>query len=112
MLGEPVTVCKFGIPLLQMACVSQQDPAQIRGRLGAQNRSRETLLNQQWQIAGVIKMRVSKDHGFDAAGIDGKPCPVPQAQLLQALEQATIDKNPMPVAFNEEFRSGDGAGAA
>ena len=76
-LGESVTICKFGVLLLKMACVRQQDAAEIRRCVGAQNRPRETLLNQQWQIARVIEMGMGKDDSLDAAGIDGKPCPVP-----------------------------------
>jgi len=78
-LGEAVAIRKFGVPLLKMACVRQQDAAKVRRRLGALHRAGETLLHQQGQIAGVIKMGMGEDDGLDAAGINGKPCPVPQA---------------------------------
>ena len=107
MLGEAVMVGVFGILFLQMACVRQQNAAEFRRRLRTLDRASKPPLHQQRQVARMIEMGVGKDHGFDAAGINGKPCPVPQAKLLQALEQATIDKNPMSIAFSEKLRSGE-----
>ena len=66
-LREAVPVGEFGVLLLQMAAVGQQDPAQIARRLGAVGCGPRSRLDQQRQIAGVVEMRVGQDHRVDAS---------------------------------------------
>ena len=53
------------------------------------------MLDQEWQIAGVVEMGVRENDGSDAARVDGKRCPIAQTQGLEALEQATVDEDAM-----------------
>jgi hypothetical protein len=59
----------------------------------------------------VIEVRMGQDSGLDASGLNGELYPVLQAQRLESLEQAAIDKEAMGCVFDQVFRTGNGAGA-
>src|SRR5438105_4242407 len=76
-----------------MSGVRQQNAAQIDGGRGCVDRSRETLLHQTRNPAGVIKMRVGQDDSVNLAGWNRQVLPVALAPLLLALEQPAIHQD-------------------
>jgi hypothetical protein len=64
-LGEAVAVGVFGILLLQVSRVRQQDRTQFGGRFGTEDRTRKAVLDQQWKVARVVKVRMRQDHRID-----------------------------------------------
>jgi hypothetical protein len=56
---------------------------------------RKSILDQQRQIAGVVKMRVGQHHRVDGVGSDRERRPI-QPELLKALKQPTVDQDTVP----------------
>ena len=112
MLGETVPVRVSGVLLLQVARVGQQDPAEFRGRFGAEDRAPEAMLHEEGQIARMVEMGVGQNDGIDLAWINREACPVAKPERLETLEQAAIDEQTMIAALDQELRSGDRPGAA
>ena len=96
-----MAVGECGILLLEMAAVGQQDPAEIGRRLRATRLASEAVAHQGRQVAGVIQMGMGQDDAVDTGRQDGKGCPVPEAELLQPLEQAAIHEEARRVERQE-----------
>ncbi len=102
----------FRRTFLQVARVRQENSAKIARGRGAEYPALETMFHQQWQIAGMIEMRVSEDDSIDRTHVDRQRRPVAQAQLLETLEQTAIYQNPVMIRLQQIFRAGDGANRA
>ena len=111
-LGVTVPIGEVGVLLEQMTAVGKQDGAEIAGRLGADDRSPESVFGQQRKIPGVVEMGMGQDDGLDLFWVDRKRRPVAQTQLLEALKQAAIDQDAMLVRFDQIFRARYGADTA
>ena len=59
-----------------------------------------------------MKVRVRQQNGVDAVHIDGQRLPVHQAELLEPLEQAAIDKYAMASDRQQKLAARDRAGSA
>src|SRR6185295_4941702 len=112
MLGVLVTVGGVSGLLFEAARIGEKNATQVACRARAVHLSLEPVSHQQRQVAGVIKMRVCQHHGVDAVDVDRQPRPIAQAQLLEALKEATIHKNSMLPSIQEILGSRDRAGRA
>ena len=80
----PVRV--FGILLLQVSGIRQEDFAKIGRRIGTEDGSRETAHNQQRKVARMVKVSMGKDDSLDAPWLDRKRRPIFQAQRFETLK--------------------------
>jgi hypothetical protein len=110
--GKTMPVGVSRVLFLQMSGIGQQYPAQVGGGFGTEYGSAKTLFYQQRQIAGMIQMRMGQDDNGNIARRHRRRRPVAQAQSLVALEQPAIDKQAVPVIFEQIFGAGNRAGAA
>ena len=69
---EALAIGVFGIALLEIAAVGQQDFAQIPGRRGAQDGAAIPVLDEAGDIAGMIEMGVGQGDGVDPRGVDAE----------------------------------------
>ena len=106
-----MAVCEFRVLFLQVPRIRQQHRAQIRGCLRAEDRSGKPLLDQQRQIAGVIEMSMREQNRIDPARVYREARPISLSQLLEALEKAAIDQQPVIGIFEEVFGPRDSPGS-
>src|SRR3569833_1779564 len=79
-----VTFGLFGVFLLNMAAIGQDDSAQIKSRFGAIYGVFETAFDQFRNVSAVIQMSMSQKDRVKRARIERRRVPVPQAQYNQA----------------------------
>jgi hypothetical protein len=56
------------VPLEQMPIIQEQDLTEVSGRRRAIDLSLESILHQQWQVAGMIEVRMGEDDAAHAPG--------------------------------------------
>src|SRR5262249_39013476 len=78
---------------------------------GAMDPAPITVAHQSRQIAGVVEMGMGEHDVGDAPRRDGEGGPVPEAELLQPLEQAAIHEYPGRIEGQEMARAGHGPGS-
>jgi hypothetical protein len=61
------------------------------------------MLHQQWQIARMVDMCMSKKHRIYRLWRNRQRRPVPQSELLVSLKQPAIDKNAAAAMFDKIF---------
>ena len=101
----------LGVLLLQVSRVRQQDPAEVRSRPRAEDGTRETVLDEQRQIARVVEMGMRQNDGIDETRLDWQRRPVAKAKRLEALEQAAVDQQPAVVVLEQVLRAGHRPGS-
>ena len=62
------------------------------------------------QVTRVIDVRMRDDYRVDRSRIERWLLPVALAQLLQALEQTSVDQHPRAISLDQVFRAGHRAG--
>ncbi|MCY1298507.1 hypothetical protein D9M70_479970 [compost metagenome] len=112
MLGEALAVGEFGILLLQIGAVQQDQFRDVAGCGGGMDAALESVCHQPRQVAAVIQMGMGQHDRVDVGGRDGQALPVELAQVLQALEQPAVDQQAGVSVAQQVLGSGDGAGAA
>lgn len=111
-LRESLAVGVFGILLLQIAAVFKDQLGHIARGLGCEDAAAKAVAHQLRQIAGMVEMGMGQHDGVDAGGLDRQGLPIQLAQVLEALEQATVDQDALSIMSQEMFRASDGAGTA
>lgn len=111
-LRKALSIGVFGILLLEVAAVLQDQLGNVARRLGRVDSAAEAISNELGQIAGMVEVGMRQDDGVDARWRNRKCCPVEFAQVLQALEQAAIDQDALVAIGEEMFRAGDGSRTA
>ena len=112
MLRIPAAVRPLRVLLLQARGVGQHHRKQVRGARRAVHGPAKPLPGEEGQVSGVVDVRVGQHHGVDRCLIGDTLAPVPQAQLLHALEQSAVEQNAVPADGEEMHRAGHGAGGA
>ena len=105
--GKAMAVGECGIFFLNVPAVGQQDAAQVLCARRGVHMPCKPLLGQQRKEATVVQVRMGQHDGVDLVGRDGKRIPVAQPQLFEALEQATVDQQAVPLVAYQIFRPGD-----
>lgn len=112
MLGKALPVGVFGVFLLQISGIAQDQLRDVAGRRRGEDRAGKAVGDKTRQISAMIQMRAGQDDRVDAGGGNGERLPIQLAQILQTLEQAAIDKDAQAAMAQEMFGAGDRAGAA
>jgi hypothetical protein len=112
MLRVAAAVGPLRLFFLQVRRVREHDLDQAARRRGAVHPSPESLADEERQPPGMVHVRVGHDDGIDGRGIDREVPPVPQAQLLQSLEQAAIEQHGVPARTHQVSRARDRARGA
>ena len=107
-LREVVAVRERGVFFLQASGIGQHDLAEILRAQRAEHAAAEALRDEPRQVAAVIQVRVGQDDGLEARGGNRQILPVPQAELLQALEQPGIHHDAGAVRFHQVLGTRDG----
>jgi len=105
-----VAVRRARVLLLEVRRVGQHQRTQVLRRRRTKNTAAITTGDQARQIAAVVEVGVRQDDRVEARRIDRKRLPVPQTQLFQSLEQATIDQNRLAANLEQMLRAGDRSG--
>ena len=98
-----------GLPrvfLLQVRRVDQHEMREIVRAGRAEHPALEPLRHEPRKVADVIEVRVREDDGVDRARRNRQILPVPAAQLVAALKQATVHKDAMRAGIDEMLRAG------
>ena len=106
-LGELLAVQVLGVLHLQVGGVHEQDLREVAGGRGAEDVAPEALLDQPRHAPDVVDVGVGEDEGPDLPRVVGRLRPVPQAQLLQALEHPAVHEQAFPARLQEVLRAGD-----
>ncbi|EMR04092.1 hypothetical protein ADICEAN_00715 [Cesiribacter andamanensis AMV16] len=106
----------FGIALLigpasffflQLGAVFQNDAGYLQAGLGAVNGAAKPLGHQAGQVATMVQVAMGEQHRIDGGRIDRKRRPVDQAQLLEPLKQAAVNKDALAQGFDQVFGAGN-----
>jgi hypothetical protein len=92
--------------------VRQENLAEFPGGAAAIHFAAETIAHEQRQATAVVDMRMGKDDGIHRDRVHRQWLPVPQPQLLQALEQSAVHQDAALTRADQIFRTGDRAGRA
>ena len=82
------------------------------GRGGAVDRRVEAELNQPRQEADVVDVGVGEQHPVDRLGVEGGGLPVPEPQLLLALEEPGVQQHAGAVVGQQVLRAGHRTGGS
>src|SRR6266700_5391388 len=102
-LREPAFVRVAGFFFLQIPRIGEQKPTKLEGCLAAIDRAFESVLDQKRKITAVIEVSVGQNDGLDFSGLERQRLPVPQSQLLEALEQPAINQETLLIVIKEIF---------
>jgi hypothetical protein len=86
--------------------------AQLDGRLGGEDRSTKTLLDEQRQAAGVVDVGVAENDVVELFGVEGEGLPVSSVPLLAALDQPAVEEDALTVELDQMTRPGNFARCA
>ncbi|MCU0272382.1 MAG: hypothetical protein MUE34_04035 [Acidimicrobiales bacterium] len=111
-LAVPALVGEAGLLLLQMGGVEEEHAAETDGARGGEDRTAEAVADDGRQVPGVVDVGVGQDDGVEAPRRHREGLPVALPQLLEPLEEATVDQDPGPTGVDEEPAARHRAGAA
>jgi hypothetical protein len=60
----------------------------------------------------MVQMGVGEDNNIDGGRFERCGLPVPETQVLEALEEAAVDEEALPGGVEQKFRPGDGTGSS
>ena len=95
-----MAVCKGRVFFLNMTTIRKQDSAKITGAWGRMYLALEALAVQQGQIATMVQVGVGEDDGIHVLWRHWQVIPVSQAQIFEALKQATVDQQFLTVMLD------------
>ena len=100
------------ILLLDPSGVRQYDPAEVHRARRAKHPTLVAVRDETRQVADVIEVRMGEYDGVDVTRGDGELRPVAEPQLLQSLEEATVEEHALAAVFEQVLGPGYGAGGA
>src|SRR5437588_8837930 len=103
MLRALMLVSKTRFFFLKVSCIRQQNPREIDSRGRRADWTFEALSHEARQVSSVIDMGVRQHDGVDGTRIDRWIRPIPEPQLLHALEKTAVDKNAVIPGVKEEL---------
>ena len=112
MLGVAALVGELGVLFLQVRGIGQHELAQVGRAGGAVNGSLEPLRNEPRQPAGMIDVRVGQHDSMNRLGRYWQRRPIALAQLLETLEQTTVEQDSLSVDVEQVLGAGDGTGGS
>ncbi len=95
--------------LLQLPGVGQQQVREVARRGCAVDGAAEAVAREERQRAGVVDMSVGEDDGVDRRGRHREGLPVPQPELLRALEETGVHQDRPARGANQVAGAGDRA---
>ena len=109
---QMIAVPEVSVLLLEMRAVRKKNPEQFGSSSRTVDRSLKVQLDQSWQIARTIEMRVREHDRIDAVRIERRGLPVPLAKLLEPLEQPAVHQHAASARLHQVLRPGNGTDAA
>lgn len=91
------------ILLLQETAVTQQHGIEPGSRVRAIDLAREPVPRQRREVAGMVDVSVRQQYCVGALWRDREGRPVSETQVLEALEQVTVDQDATRPALKQEF---------
>jgi hypothetical protein len=106
-LREALAVQVPGVLLLEVRGVEEEDLREVPGGRRAEDGPPEPLPHEARETADVVEVGVGEDDRIDLRRIEVGLRPVPQAQLLLALEHPGVDEEPPVPRLQEVLGPGD-----
>ena len=112
MPGKALAVRKVSVLLLQPGTVEQDQLGHVARGLRAVDFAAEPVQYQSRQVAAMVEVGMGQHHRIDVARRHVQALPVEFTQVLQSLEQATIDQDACVATGEQVLGAGDSAGSA
>jgi hypothetical protein len=104
-----MTIGELGISFLQKAAIWEEHGTKIAGCRRRVDRAVEAIPDKDGYVSRVIDMGMGEHDRVDRFRLDWQRVPVAKPQLLETLEQTTVNQNRSVRGLNEVFRPGNGS---